>query len=122
MKLGERVGFYRYYKKSGVSVDEEHLTEEQQKELDDNDCIVMNRLKEHISDVSIEGIICGKRRRALRTTFEFGNSSYNPDSYEMKLGITKTEIVVVYLVASKLSGFYLVPSEWLKRAGEPNEN
>lgn len=118
MRLGERVCFNRCYKKSGEQVDENYLTEAQQKELDETDYIVLNRLTEHSLDKTIKGIICGKRRRAFKSTFEHGVNRYNPESDEWIFSITKTECIDVYLVATNLTGFYLVPQEWLDKEGE----
>ncbi|MEK4236506.1 hypothetical protein [Paenibacillus sp. FSL H7-0714] len=122
MKLGEKVSFNRCYKKSGESIDENNLTEDQQKELDENDCIVLNRLSEHAFEKTIEGIVCGKRRRAYKSTFEHGANRFNPECDEWIFAITKTECIDIYLIASNLTGFYLVPSKWLERVGEPNGN
>jgi len=118
LKLGDQVQFDRYYRKNGSFVDYEKLSPEYEKELDETDQIVLQRLDEVVSPQMLSGIVVGKRRMVLSNTLEYGQSRYNPDGSEM-LAVVSSKEVEVYLIASNLSGFYRVPEDWLQSDDQP---
>lgn len=98
MKLGDKITFNRYVKRNNASVD-----------LHDDDIELpyeLVRIDEITLPGPLTGIICGKRKIVKSTQFDFGD--FYSDGYKQH----NTEIQV-YLVATRMDGFYRVPIEWV---------
>jgi len=99
MELGDKVTFDRYVKRNNASV-----------VLSDDDIELpyeLIRIDEISLPEPITGIICGKRRVVKSTTFSFGD--FYSDGYHQE-----SKEIQVYLVATRMDGFYRVPVEWVK--------
>ncbi|MBY8913272.1 hypothetical protein KY305_11020 [Bacillus sp. YC2] len=125
MKLGDKVIVKAIYKKrSDIGINFDRLNESmagsEQKEITQ---VVYARVEKELT-----GIICGKRRRAVERTWLYGylekpvcggaaeGYAIIDCHFEKGQEIIDTKQESFYLVASSLSGFYLVKAEDMEAA------
>lgn len=114
MKLGDKVIFDKCYIKNIDYLTPDGLTDEQQTELEDNGFINNNRFITHQLPMTVEGIICGKRRTWItRKLWEYGTGWDGSEANEFR--VTQGEIGWLYIVANDMYKFYKVPAEYLER-------
>lgn len=113
MKLGQKVRFKRHWVKRQNGINIEHLTTEQCKELEENDCI-WNIKRECVElDMHKVGIVAGVRELAIKNNLQWTEHSYT--GKEMFCN-TETVTGTFYLIACHMRGFYKVLAEDLEVA------
>ena len=107
MKLGDKVTFSKSVQKTGDSASMGYLTEQQEKELEDNGYIKLKRfaLKEH---KPMHGIVVGVRSIVFEVNLHESDNPYREKDYLVSESLGNTK---VFLVACNLSGFKKVLPE-----------
>jgi hypothetical protein len=106
LRLGDKVTFDKHLVKGSSGVDWHNMTKEQEKELYDNDFIVIKKLVEKEHEPR-RGIVVGKRRVGIESHLQYYD---NPNGSE-GLSCDHTVYETVYLIACNLNGFYKVRDE-----------
>ena len=120
-ELGDKVKFSKFVKRTGntgIDPDIEHLTEEQEEKLTNDD--IQIKFRDSYDCKETVGIIVGKRTRVFETRF-FIHEEYHQldgDFYENAFVGRENEYKPVYLVACDLRGFKMVEPEYLELEGQ----
>lgn len=110
MKLGNKVKFKKYLKKSRENIILEDWTEEEIYEKQ-GEVITLEKFKTVELERELTGIIAGKRHMTEMCYMEIRHNDCTDEDY---LHTFDRKDIDLYLVAINLRGFHRVPIEWLE--------